>query len=261
MRAGTELQVFINGTFTPESQACISVRDRSFLYGDGVFEGIAIFKGRVMFLHEHVARLYASCRQIHISMPVPPARMTEWILETAAVNRLYDQAYLRPLVSRGEGALGIDQTASIARPNIVIIPQTVRPIEYEGPMKGCGAVVATVRRVPAECLDSRIKANNYLSNILAQLEATRQGVALAIMLDTRGFLSECPGHNLFVVREGRLLTPKAHNVLNGITREIVMALAPAIGLIVEETDLTVYDLGTAEEVFVTNTLSGVAAVT
>jgi branched-chain amino acid aminotransferase len=256
-----ETKVFINGTFVPESEATISVRDRSFLYGDGVFEGIAVFEGKIMFLREHVERLYASCRQVYIEMPVPPAQMETWILETARVNELFDHAYLRPLVSRGEGALGLDQTAAIRKPNIVIIPQAGRAIEYGGPMKSYSAVMAAVRRVPAECLDSRIKGNNYLNNILAQLEATRQGVGLAIMLDTHGFLSECPGHNLFVVRQGRLLTPRAHNVLNGITRQMVLELAPSAGVAAAEADLTAYDLGTADEVFVTNSLSGVAAVT
>lgn len=256
-----EMKVFINGVFVPEREATISVRDRSFLYGDGVFEGIAIFAGRVIFLREHVERLYASCRQVYIEMPVPREQMEAWILDTARVNGFNDHAYLRPLVSRGEGALGLDQTAAIKKPNIVIVPQAGRAIEYGGDMKSYSAVIAAVRRVPAECLDSRIKGNNYLNNILAQMEATRQGVGLAIMLDTHGFLTECPGHNLFVVRQGRLLTPRAHNVLNGITRQVVMELAPAAGVPAAEADLTVYDLGTADEVFVTNSLSGVAAVT
>ncbi len=256
-----ELKVFINGQFVPERDARISVYDRSFLYGDGVFEGIATFSGRVMFLREHVQRLYASCRYVQITLPVSPDQMEAWIVETARVNELDDQGYIRPLVSRGEGPMGLDQTAAIQKPNIVIIPQLGRSIDYGGQVKCYSAVMSSMRRTPQECLDSRVKANNYLNNVMAQLEASSHRVDVAIMLDTRGFVAEGPGHNIFIVQQKEILTPRPQNVLNGITRQAVLRVAREAGLKVTEADLTLYDLTTADEVFVTNTLSGVAAVT
>lgn len=250
------LKVYINGKFVDETEAFVPVFDRSFLYGDGVFEGIVVYRGRVLYLKEHVARLYRSALSVGISIPEPADAMAEIILETARVNSV-TVGYLRPLITRGTGPLGLSASAQLQGPTVLVIPQGGARIKYEGEMPGYRAVVVSTRRTPPECLDPRIKSNNYLNNILAQRQAELAGCDLAVMLDTRGFVAEAQAHNLFCMRDGVLSTPPAQNTLSGITRGIVLELGRDLKLNPVEDDLAVYDFLHADELFATNTLDGI----
>ncbi len=253
------LKVYLNGTFVDEAEAVVPVFDRSFLYGDGVFEGIGVYRGRILYLGEHVERFYRSARSLGIEPPSPRERLTEIIRETARVNAM-QTGYLRPILTRGVGPLGLSSSAQVRSPNFMVIPQGGGRIKYDGDVEGFHAVVVSVRRTPPECLDPRIKSNNYLNNILAQREAALSGCDLAIMLDTRGFVSEAQADNLFCVTGGGLRTPHAHHTLDGITRRVVLELGREMKLDPVEADLSVYDLVNADEVFATNTLDGIRHV-
>jgi branched-chain amino acid aminotransferase len=250
------MKVYINGKFVDEAEAVVSVFDRSFLYGDGIFEGIGVYRGRILYLKEHVERFYRSAVGVGIAIPEPPAAMEKIILETARVNAM-TTGYLRPLVTRGVGPLGLSSSAQVRNPNVLVIPQGAGRIKYEGDVPGFTAAVVTVRRTPPDCLDPRIKSNNYLNNILAQREAQLAGSDLAVMLDARGFIAEGQADNLFCVTSGRLRAPHSHNALDGITRRVVLDLGREMTLNPAEEDLTVYDFLHADELFATNTLDGI----
>jgi branched-chain amino acid aminotransferase len=251
---------YVNGAMLEGDAATVPVLDHGFLYGDGVFEGISIDGGRIFRLEEHLERLQRSASYIRI---VPPGLdvLREAVVRVVAVNNLRE-GYVRPILTRGTGPMGITFTSQITVPNFLVIPQ-VRPrlSDEERLDVGLRACVLGMRRTPPECLDPRIKSNNYLNQILGKLAAADAGAQIGIMLDTQGFLSEGTGENLFLVREGVLRTPPPHNVLNGITRQTVIELAGRAGIEVQETALTTYDLFGADEVFITATLSEIAALT
>jgi branched-chain amino acid aminotransferase len=257
----SELTVYMNGDFVSESQARISVLDHSFLYGDGVFEGISVDGGRIYKLEEHVSRLEASALYLRIVPPLTHEQMVEAIARVVAVNDLRD-GYVRPILTRGTGPMGIDATRTITEPNLVIIPQVRPRLSDEQRLDvGLGAKVAGLRRTPPDCLDPRVKSNNYLNLILAKFEAWDAGVDVAILLDTAGYVAETAGQNIFVVRDGALITPPVYGVLAGITRQTILTLQGESGEPALEQPLTLYDLFTADEVFVTATLIEVAAIT
>ncbi|RZN36078.1 MAG: branched-chain-amino-acid transaminase [Methanosarcinales archaeon] len=253
------LQIYANGDFVPQDQAVTSIYDHGFLYGDGVFEGIRAYNGRVFRLDEHIDRLYDSAKAILLKIPLTKAEMKDAVLETLRVNNLTD-AYIRPIVSRGVGDLGLDPE-KCAAPNIFIITQPWGAMYGDLYEKGLTAVTVTVRRNAPESLSPNIKSLNYLNNILAKIEANQNGGDEAIMLDVHGNISEGSGDNIFVVKNGVISTPPTLNNLRGITRACVIEIAHGLGWQVHETNFGLFDVYTADEVFVTGTAAEVAPIT
>jgi branched-chain amino acid aminotransferase len=254
-----EPKVFLNGAFVPESEASVSVFDHGFLYGDGVFEGIRAYNGRVFKLDEHLDRLYDSAKAIDLAIPYAKAELKELILETCRLNGVVD-GYIRPVVSRGPGDLGLDPRKCkaatvliIARPTIALYPKE----KYE---KGLVVVTVSARRTPAQCLSPNIKSLNYLNNILGRIEANHVNADEGLMLDVQGFVSEATADNIFLVRKGIVSTPPAHNTLKGITRKAVKEVCQMEGYQVEEHPIALFDVYTAEEVFITGTAAEVVPV-
>lgn len=246
------MKVYLNGTILDAAEATISVLDHGLLYGDGVFEGIRIYGGRVFKLHEHVERLFASAKAIMLSIPMTVADMEKAILDTVAASGLAD-GYIRPIVTRGTGCLGIDP-ASCEKPSIIIIVGTIQLYPEECYRKGIEIVSLPTRRVPSECLDPRIKSLNYLNNVLAKIEARQAGCKEGVMLNTAGQVAECTADNIFIVKNGCLLTPAPQcGALDGITMRTVCELAESLSIRVTAAVLSRYDLYTADECFLTGT--------
>ena len=252
-------QIYLNGKFVPAEQAAVSVFDHGFLYGDGVFEGIRAYAGRVFRLEDHVNRLFDSAQAIMLCIPMSREEMCEAILETLRKNNLRD-AYIRPIVTRGFGDLGLDPNKCPLATVIIIAVEwgAMYGDLYE---VGLTAISVAVRRNSPDSLPPNIKSLNYLNNILAKIEANIKGGNEAIILDSRGLLSEGSGDNIFIIKGGKIYTPHTINNLKGITREAVMELARARGYDIQERDLGLFDLYTGDEVFVTGTAAEVAPVT
>jgi len=246
------LQVWIDGQYYDKDNARISVWDHGLLYGDGIFEGIRAYRGRVFRLEEHLERLYRSARSVLIEIPMPLPEMAERVLDCVRRNHLVD-AYIRLLVTRGVGDLGLDPR-KCRRASVVIIADRISlypPETYEAGLK---LVFAGTRKNAVDALNARIKSMNYLNNILAKIEAIQAGVAEAVMLDRNGFVTECTSENIFIVRDGVLFTPTpVVGILEGITRGVVMEMARSRGTRVEEAFMTTHDLFMADECFVTGT--------
>jgi len=253
------LKVYVNGNFVPQEQAVTSIYDHGFLYGDGVFEGIRAYNGRVFRLDEHIDRLYDSASALMLDIPLSKDGMKEAILETLRVNGLTD-AYIRPIISRGIGDLGLDPR-KCEKPNVFIISQPWDAMYGDLYEDGLTAVTVTVRRNAPESLSPNIKSLNYLNNILAKIEANYKGGDEAIILDVRGNISEGSGDNIFVVKNDIIETPPVMNNLRGITRAAAIEIAHDLGYTVNETDLGLFDLYTADEIFVTGTAAEVAPIT
>jgi branched-chain amino acid aminotransferase len=246
------MKIYIDGKFYGERDAKISVFDHGLLYGDGVFEGIRAYHGRVFKLKEHIDRLYTSAKAILLNIPLSPEAMSLAVVETCRKNKLRD-AYIRLVVTRGPGGLGLDPK-KCPKPSIIIIAgkiQVYPPALYE---RGLDIVtVPTVRNLHS-AVNPAIKSLNYLNNILAKIEANNAGVEEAIMLNAEGYVSECTADNLFIVKRGELHTPPLYaGALYGITRATVMELARESGLTVAESNLTRYDVFNADEVLLTGT--------
>lgn len=254
---------YVNDRFVEDADAKVSVTDHSFLYGDGCFEGIGVCNGRILHLDEHVTRLLKSARMLRMTAPVSWSELRDLILETASRNGMAESkmGYLRPLLSRGAGPLGIKYSNKLGPASLVIIPQIGdRRVAYTGEIEMFTAVFSTYTRPGAASLDARIKANNYLVYILAFLEAQDRGADIAIMRDPDGYVAEGHAMNLFCVRDGRVLVPPEALALAGITRKNVLIAARKAGFEVQEQNLTRYDVTAADEVFVTSSLEAVAAV-
>ncbi len=251
--------VYLDGKFVPAEEAAVSVYDHGLLYGDGVFEGIRAYNGRVFRLEEHVERLYDSAKAIMLEIPMTQEEMCDAILETLRKNGLTD-AYIRPLVTRGVGDLGLDPR-KCPKPTVIIISQKWEAMYGDLYEVGLTAITVTVRRNSSAALPPNIKSLNYLNNILAKIEANVKGGNEAIFLDDVGNVSEGSGDNIFVVKEGTILTPHTLNNLKGITRKAVIEAALARGYSVEGVHLGIFDLYTADEIFVTGTAAEVAPVT
>lgn len=253
--------IYLDGKLVPEEDAKISVFDHGLLYGDGVFEGIRTYSGRVFMLEEHVARLYRSARAIALEIPLTPAAMTQAVLETCAANDTRD-GYVRLVVTRGVGTLGLDPF-KCNRPQVIVIAAKIQLYPPELYEKGMAVITAGTIRNHTEAVNPCIKSLNYLNNILAKIEAFNAGVMEAVMLNPQGFVAEATGDNIFVVRGDELLTPPSWaGTLEGITRQVVMRLAgEQHGLKVRESMLTRYDLYTADELFLTGTAAEVIGVT
>ncbi len=256
-----ELLVYIDGVFYPKSQAKISVYDHGLLYGDGVFEGIRAYGGYVFKLKEHMDRLFRSAHAIKLTMPLTKQGVIDAVLETLRRNNLRD-AYIRLLVTRGFGDIGVDPR-KCPRASIIIIAEPLPPtFGVEAQEKGISAVITWMRRDRVDATSHEIKSLNYLNSMLAKLEAFDAGADEAILLDARGFVSEAPTCNLFIVKNDEVATPPpTAGILCGITRNTVMEIAPKLGLRVTERDITPSELISADEVFLTGTYAEIVPVT
>ena len=252
------LKIYIDGTFYEQSEAKISVFDHGVLYGDGVFEGIRFYRDRVFRLDEHMDRLWDSAKAISLEIPLSRAAMIESTLETIRQNDLHD-GYIRLLVTRGVGSLGLSPD-SCRRPSVIIIAATIALYPESLYEKGLTMATSSVRRIPPAALSPRIKSLNYLNNILAKIEAQQAGAAEGVMLNEQGYVAECTGDNLFVIKNGRISTPPPNaGLLAGITRAVVFELAEKNDIPIKEEDLTRYDILVADECFLTGTAAEVIA--
>ena len=251
--------IYIDGKYLPDDKARISVFDHGFLYGDGVFEGIRAYNGKIFRLKEHLDRLYDSAKTIDIKPPISKEEMTEVICEVLRRNKL-DNAYIRPIISRGVGDLGLDPR-KCPTPSVIVITTSWGAMYGDLYEKGLRAVTVSVRRNPADALPPNVKSLNYLNNILAKIEANYKGGDEAIFFDTNGYISEGSGDNLYIVKNGEILTPHTLNNLRGVTRMVVLEIAKSLGITVKEQNLGYFDLYSADEVICTGTAAEVAPIT
>lgn len=255
----SELLIYSNGEYVPKSQATTSLYDHGFLYGDGVFEGIRAYNGRVFKLDEHIDRLYDSAKAIALKIPMSKEEMKEAILETLRKNNLKD-AYIRPIVSRGVGDLGLDPR-KCPTPNIYIISQEWGAMYGDLYEVGLTAITVAIRRNAPDALSPNIKSMNYLNNILAKIEANEKGGDEAIFLDNNGYISEGSGDNIFVIKNGKVVTPPTINNLKGITRAAAIDILKEMDYSITEVNIGMFDLYTADEIFVTGTAAESAPIT
>ena len=253
------LKVYIGGKFYDKADAKISVYDHGLLYGDGVFEGIRSYAGRVFRLETHVDRLYDSARAIHLRIPISKAEMAQAVRDTLAANDIKD-GYVRLVVTRGAGSLGLDQRRT-TDPQIIIIADSISLYPAELYEHGLKIITAgTMRNHPA-ALSPRVKSLNYLNSVLGKIEATNAGCLEALMLNHKGEVAECTGDNIFIVRRGELHTPSIDaGILEGITRDAVIELAREAGVTVVERSMDRHDVYTADECFLTGTAAEVIPV-
>ena len=252
-------KIYINGKLLDKANATISVYDHGLLYGDGVFEGIRIYGGRVFRLPQHIERLYDSARTICLDIPLTPVQMAEAITATVRANAK-QEGYIRVVVTRGAGHLGLDPRKT-TDPQVIIIVDDISLYPAELYEHGMEIVTAATIRNHPNAVNPRIKSLNYLNNILAKIEAVRAGCHEALMLNHKGEVAECTGDNLFLVKHQVLLTPPLDaGVLEGVTRNAVLELALAEKIVVQQTALTRHDVYTADECFLTGTAAEVIAV-
>jgi len=259
------MKIHLNGELVGKEDAKISVFDHGFLYGDGVFEGIRIYNRRIFRHDAHLLRLYRSAKAIMLEPPLPPDAMKRAIEETVAANRLED-GYIRVVISRGPGDLGLDPR-KCPKPTLVIIATEIALYPPEVYERGMECITATTRRMPPDALNPGIKSLNYLNNILAKIECARAGVPECIMLNQNGLVAECSGDNVFVYSRdysGRLrlrTPPVTSGNLEGITRDAVLQIAREMNVECVECDLSLFDIYSAEEAFLTGTAAEVVAMT
>jgi branched-chain amino acid aminotransferase len=252
-------KIFISGKLYDKENAKISVYDHGLLYGDGVFEGIRSYGGKAFRLDDHLRRLWESAKAIWLEIPMTQEALAKAIDETLAANGVKD-GYIRVIVTRGEGTLGLDPNRC-SHPEVIIIADriTLYPKEYYE--NGLEIITVSVMRNHPAALSPRIKSLNYLNNILAKIEGIQAGCIEALMLNHKGEVAECTGDNFFIVRRGDLLTPPVDaGILEGITRDVVMELAGEAGLEVREAPLTKHDVYIAEECFLTGSAAEVVPV-
>ena len=252
------MKICIDGQYFDKDDAKVSVFDHGVLYGDGIFEGIRAYNGRVFKLEQHLRRLQESAASILLDLPLPLKKIEEALLETIRQNGLKD-AYIRLVVTRGVGDLGLDMRKCKAGPTLFIIADKIELYPEAYYEKGLELVTSTFRQKGADQLTPSVKSLNYLPNILARAEATRVGAQEAILLNGEGYVTECTGDNLFLVRDGRFYTPPTHaGILEGVTREVAIELArDRMGLEVVEEMFTRVEVYRAQEVFFTGTVAEV----
>jgi len=246
------MKVFIYGKYYDERNAKISVFDHGLLYGDGVFEGIRAYNGRVFKLKEHIDRLFYSAKAILLELPMSHAKIMDAVIVTCRENKIRN-GYVRLVVTRGVGTLGLNPR-SCKRPSVIVIADKIQLYPQEYYKRGLDIITVPTMRNLHSALNPAIKSLNYLNNILAKIEANNGGCEEAVMLNAEGFVAECTGDNLFIVKNGELSTPPlSAGALYGITRQTVIELAMEAGVKVNEPNLTRYDLFNADECFLTGT--------
>ncbi len=245
--------VYLNGTYVEQEKACISVWDHGLLYGDGVFEGIRAYNGKIFKLREHLVRMYKSAHSLQIKMEMPIEEMEKVILQTCSQNGLKDY-YIRVIISRGTGDLGIDPRKCKSSPTVIVIADKITLYPEHMYETGLTIITASTQKLPAAVFSAQIKSLNYLPNIKAKIEAINAGADEALMLTSEGYATECTTENIFIVNGNTLSTPPIHlGLLEGVTRNTVMELAKNEGIEVCEKIFTTHDIYTADECFVTGT--------
>lgn len=254
-----EQWIYLNGEFVNKEQATVSVYDHGFLYGDGIFEGIRVYNGNIFKCKEHLDRLYDSAKSIMLDIPLAYQEMEDVLAETVRKNGLRD-GYIRLVVSRGPGDLGLDPRRS-PKANVVIIMEQLAIYPEEAYLNGLKTVSVSTRRNVPDALNPKIKSLNYLNNILVKIQANLAGVGEAIMLNSQGYVAEGSSDNIFIVKRGVVFTPPCYcGALEGITRAAIMELCSKIGYPLKEEPFTLHDVYVADEVFFTGTAAEVIAV-
>ena len=250
--------IFIDGEFVKKEEAVISVYDHGFLYGDGVFEGIRVYSGNIFKLSEHLRRLYESAQSVMLTIPYDKKEFEKVIVETVRKNKL-ENAYIRVVVSRGTGNLGLDPR-HCPTPRVIIIAETLAIFPKELYERGLRVGSVATRRNRPDVLSPQIKSLNYLNNILVKLEANQAGVDEALMLNDQGYVTEGSADNVFIIKKDIIYTPPIYlGALEGITRNAIIDLAGELGYVVKETPFTRHDVYVADEVFLTGTAAEVIA--
>ena len=253
------MKIFLNGRMVPEKSAKISVFDHGLLYGDGVFEGIRAYNGRVFTLDAHIDRLYDSAKAIALEIPASKIRMCRNVVRACKANGISD-GYVRLIVTRGVGGLGLNPYLC-EKPQVIIIASAIQLYPPKYYRNGLKLITVGTRRNIPEAINPRIKSLNYLNNVLAKIEAINSGVMEAIMLNSEGYVAEATGDNVFAIRGKTISTPPSWcGALEGITRNVVMDLATKAGYSVREEVMSRYDLYTADEVFLTGTAAEIIGV-
>ena len=246
------MKIYIDGKYFDQKNAKVSVFDHGLLYGDGIFEGIRAYNGRVFRLKEHIDRLFYSAKAILLEIPLSHSQMMKAVVDTCRKNKLRD-GYIRLIVTRGVGTLGLNPNRCKA-PSVIIIADKIQLYPREMYERGMDIVTVATTRNLHNAVNPAIKSLNYLNNILAKIEANNAGVEEAIMLNSDGYVAECTGDNIFIVKDGRMMTPPlSAGALYSITRGVVMDMAREAGMPVSEPNLTRYDLFIADECFLTGT--------
>lgn len=246
------IQIYIDGKYYPKEEAKISVFDHGFLYGDGVFEGIRAYNGRVWKLSEHLDRLYESAKGIMMEIPLAWKEMEQAVVETCRRNNLRD-AYIRLVVSRGAGDLGLDPR-KCPKPCVVVIADKISLYPEEAYTKGMKIISVSTVRNPNQSLTVRLKSLNYLNSIMAKIQAVHLGYPEVLMLNSEGYVTEGTGDNVFIIKNGTVITPAPHlGILKGITRQVAMEIAAELGYPVKEDTFILHDVYTADEAFLTGT--------
>jgi branched-chain amino acid aminotransferase len=254
------LKVWIDGQLYDKENAKISVYDHGLLYGDGVFEGIRVYGGRIFEVEAHLLRLFDSAKAIRLAIPLTIAQIRAGIEQTIKANGFSD-CYIRLVVTRGVGYLGLNPNRC-SHPSTIIITDTIEMYPPEMYAKGISVITASVIRNHPNMVSPRIKSLNYLNNILARIEAADAGVQEAIMLNFSGNVAECTGDNIFIVKNGLVSTPgTAEGILEGVTRAVMLRLCASLGIAAQEKPLQRQDLYTADECFLTGTGAEVIPVT
>lgn len=253
------MKIYLDGDFYEKENAKISVFDHGLLYGDGVFEGIRFYHGRVFRLAEHIDRLHDSAKAICLQIPQTKSEMIDAVLATIRQNELQD-GYVRLVVTRGSGDLGLNP-ALCPRPTVFIIASRITLYPEEMYRHGLHVVTCATRRIPHGALSPMVKSLNYLNNVLAKIEAQQAGAGEGLMLNEQGFVAECTGDNIFTVKNGKIFTPPiSSGALAGITRQVTFEMAAELGIAISEPDMTRYDIFTADECFLTGTAAEVIPV-
>lgn len=251
----SELQIWLNGTFIPKSKASVSVFDHGLLYGDGIFEGIKSFDGKIFKLKEHIDRFYESAHFLNIKLKQTKAQMAQICLDSVAMNELHKGiAYIRLLATRGTGDLGINPRKCNGDPTVLCIAATIALYPEEKYLNGIRCATVSTRRNSVQSLPARVKSLNYINNILGIIEANLAGADEGIMLTMEGFLSEATVDNIFFVKNNVVKTPAPFlGILEGVTRNSVMDICRREGLVVEEGTYLTFDVYNADECWLTGT--------
>jgi len=254
------MKIYINGKFYEKNEAKISVFDHGLLYGDGVFEGIRVYKRLVFKLEEHIDRLYESAHSIMLKIPLSKEQMIKTVIATLKENKLND-AYIRLLVTRGEGDLGLDPKKCICKEAVIVIADKISLYPQRLYKEGMNIITVSTTRNAHEALNPQIKSLNYLNNIMAKIEATNCGYEEALMLNDSGYVAECTGDNIFIVKRNELYTPpECMGALSGVTRETVLGIAKSSKIPTHEHVFTRHELYIADECFLTGTAAEIIPV-